>query len=1519
MRAFFLDAAVVSAVAGALALLVVLLRPLLHRRYTARLRCAVWWVLALWLCLPLKFTLPQAPVRLAVPRAVAEQTVALPRPAQPVAAPGDTAHSAPAAPSASQRQGGSGASQAPADAASGAPAAQPQGQGALSGTQSSVPSQHSVQPQDVTPPQAQPPSQPDAQSPTLQLWQLAVLGWALAALAVLTARLGGYLLWRRRTLRWSRPVQDEALLALSEKAALAAKARRPAPLYWNPRAACPMAVGLLRPVLLLPEGLPADDQTAMMLVHEYTHLSRRDIALKALLVLASSLHWFNPAVWLMARAAGEDIELACDETALRGRPARWREAYSRALVAGAASPRALLATHFAAGKRNMMQRLAAVFDKKNKKKGVLVFTALVLTAALAVGLVACGVGEGLPGAEPLPEGAVAIRKEDAAALEETLWNGLLTLAPVTGRVAQSDMPLKLLFKTLDSQGRLRDGYAADLLFLDEAQQVGLAVEEGTFADMPRVRRTEDGGKTWTLADTSQAAVATPTGDYRELHLRRSLDGAVVLEYTTGTMATGGTYVYHLMSVDQGKTWQVPRRPKAVRRAAKILARYGWQGWSRSPLDSAVYKAAQDNDEYVQAQDGTVRWDSQSYYRAPKGAPIYAMTGGRVHLDAGEPGVLSQAVGYDDRDVRLVYRGLSDISVEDGAYLSAGDPLGTAGDTEYGEGLTAQLLVDGVAVPGDWLYLDYTGSDLSGWRWNAYTPPALLPLPGDMAALLRPDAPEDGLSADPTAVRLAYNFGLALLNNDASRLTELVMGQDAPDLFSLYPDTNPLADLTGFACTGAAVAVDEDGGPALLILDIEAPGKTGLPTGRHAYCLEYRTRRQVDENPNPGPAGDTVSALVPRQLWGPQNTPAQQAAGGVRLWCTYGNFESGDALARDNPERVMQYLLVQCTPGGATGSQLKELAESRLDIHDFQPPKTDHTQDAMNYWFIQSYDAATDAYTLTDGFDGGMLDVGLAVRWVEEPQPDGTLRLTRWNFRDALCMVPWVSGTYVMRENGDGSYRTLSARYEDYEALLPLDDALLESYTLSSLPTAETMAGWGTGLTGRIANTDLTPRLGRMTLENARCAQYYSGGEVQLLPEANRMEITWRPGDDVTSLAVYADGALLVRADDEDGDAAVRAGGYPQEACKTMLRCARDTIRRQYQMESVPAPMEIVPVPADIPGDQLTDAQVRQIAGALYKAACRFMGWSVGWMMDVGGQPIVYEYANSGNGYQYLCLPCLEFAAYEDYEKARDSVLARTGEDNQFLAVQQWQGKVYRAYNGGGEAFVPKPLEAIEVTDKQPGRLEVVITERQFTEEGVPPLRTPHVITIQDGNWVIDSYEGDYENSNQDEVTRARDEYFRQKDLTDMEGGGFYLYDQDFLAIWSAMGLDSPGRWWALADDEAWAASGRELLNFLEDEENRSIRWLQVESGGATARYRLREGQKNDDGSSRLVFGYQEQDGRITWYENGKRPVVNIDLGEPGDNLVDLEWTTEDKETGRRQSYFYYKEDELARKIQRTQE
>ena len=47
-----------------------------------------------------------------------------------------------------------------------------------------------------------------------------------------------------------------------------------------------------------------------MLTHELTHLKRRDLAFKALLLVVRAVHWYNPAAWLLARLAGRDLEAA---------------------------------------------------------------------------------------------------------------------------------------------------------------------------------------------------------------------------------------------------------------------------------------------------------------------------------------------------------------------------------------------------------------------------------------------------------------------------------------------------------------------------------------------------------------------------------------------------------------------------------------------------------------------------------------------------------------------------------------------------------------------------------------------------------------------------------------------------------------------------------------------------------------------------------------------------------------------------------------------------------------------------------------------------------------------------------------------------------------------------------------------------------------------------------------------------------------------------------------------------------
>ena len=99
-----------------------------------------------------------------------------------------------------------------------------------------------------------------------------------------------------------------------------------------PGLAVPMLAGLFRPALLLPENPPAGDALRFSLLHELTHFRRRDIFRKTLALWVRVLHWFNPLVWLTARTMDRDIELSCDESALKHLPPAEHAAYGRTIL-----------------------------------------------------------------------------------------------------------------------------------------------------------------------------------------------------------------------------------------------------------------------------------------------------------------------------------------------------------------------------------------------------------------------------------------------------------------------------------------------------------------------------------------------------------------------------------------------------------------------------------------------------------------------------------------------------------------------------------------------------------------------------------------------------------------------------------------------------------------------------------------------------------------------------------------------------------------------------------------------------------------------------------------------------------------------------------------------------------------------------------------------------------------------------------------------------------------------------------
>jgi beta-lactamase regulating signal transducer with metallopeptidase domain len=82
----------------------------------------------------------------------------------------------------------------------------------------------------------------------------------------------------------------------------------------------PALGGRWKPVVFVPIRLEEDlttDELRLVLLHELGHWRRGDLLANLLIQGARVLHWFNPLVWLAARMARMDCELACDEFVLR--------------------------------------------------------------------------------------------------------------------------------------------------------------------------------------------------------------------------------------------------------------------------------------------------------------------------------------------------------------------------------------------------------------------------------------------------------------------------------------------------------------------------------------------------------------------------------------------------------------------------------------------------------------------------------------------------------------------------------------------------------------------------------------------------------------------------------------------------------------------------------------------------------------------------------------------------------------------------------------------------------------------------------------------------------------------------------------------------------------------------------------------------------------------------------------------------------------------------------------------------
>jgi len=148
----------------------------------------------------------------------------------------------------------------------------------------------------------------------------------------------------------------------------------------------PFVLGFFAPKIYLPLGLSLQERKYIIL-HEQTHIRRRDHILKFAAYFALCLHWFNPLVWIAFFLMSTDMEMSCDESVLRHLGSETKADYSRILVMLATDRRTLAGAPLAFGEGAIKGRVKNILKFKRTHKIISVIAAiLVLTFGIGLAL-----------------------------------------------------------------------------------------------------------------------------------------------------------------------------------------------------------------------------------------------------------------------------------------------------------------------------------------------------------------------------------------------------------------------------------------------------------------------------------------------------------------------------------------------------------------------------------------------------------------------------------------------------------------------------------------------------------------------------------------------------------------------------------------------------------------------------------------------------------------------------------------------------------------------------------------------------------------------------------------------------------------------------------------------------------------------------------------------------------------------------------------------------------------------------
>lgn len=141
----------------------------------------------------------------------------------------------------------------------------------------------------------------------------------------------------------------------------------------------PFVIGAMYPKIYLPSEF-MEKEFGYIILHEKYHIRRKDHILKPLALMALTIHWFNPLVWVSFFLAVKDMEMSCDEAVLQRLTEEEKYDYTKALLQLATGKKLFPGLSIAFGEGDTKSRIINAI--KWKKPALLTVIIAVIIAAL---------------------------------------------------------------------------------------------------------------------------------------------------------------------------------------------------------------------------------------------------------------------------------------------------------------------------------------------------------------------------------------------------------------------------------------------------------------------------------------------------------------------------------------------------------------------------------------------------------------------------------------------------------------------------------------------------------------------------------------------------------------------------------------------------------------------------------------------------------------------------------------------------------------------------------------------------------------------------------------------------------------------------------------------------------------------------------------------------------------------------------------------------------------------------------